>query len=99
LQVRLQQAGANRDAVGAWVEVDLGEPSKRVLRQELTVGGGHASGHMGWMHFGLGNLTSGKPVKLRVQWPFGEWSEWQTVSANAFYEMDKARGISAWKAP
>ncbi|MEP6969815.1 MAG: VCBS repeat-containing protein, partial [Betaproteobacteria bacterium] len=36
LQLRLQQAGGNRDAIGAWVEVDLGG---RVIRQELTIGG------------------------------------------------------------
>ncbi len=93
LQVRLSQAGANRDAVGAWVEVDLGG---RVVREELTIGGGHASGHLGWMHFGLGAATS---VKLRVQWPFGDWGPWQTVAADAFYRVDRERGVSAWKAP
>jgi hypothetical protein len=96
LQVRLKQAGGNRDAVGAWVEVDLGAPSGRVIRQELTVGGGHASGSLGWMHFGLGTATQ---VKLRVQWPHGDWSAWQTVSGDGFYVMDKAQGASLWKAP
>ena len=93
LQLRLNQPGANRHAIGAWVEVDLGG---RTVRQELTVGGGHASGHLGWMHFGLGRATR---VKLRVQWPFGEWGPWQTVAADAFYRVDKALGVSAWKAP
>jgi hypothetical protein len=93
LQVRLKQTGGNRDAVGAWVEVNLGE---RVIRQELTVGGGHASGHLGWMHFGLGQATA---VKLRVQWPHSGWGPWQTVQADDFYVMDKEAGISAWKAP
>ena len=93
LQVRLRQAGANRDAVGAWVEVDLG---RRVIRQELTVGGGHASGQLGWMHFGLGPATR---VKLRVQWPHGEWGPWQTLAADGFYVVDRARGAGAWAAP
>jgi enediyne biosynthesis protein E4 len=93
LQLRLQQAGANRDAIGAWVEVDLGG---RIVREELTVGGGHASGHLGWMHFGLGEADS---VKVRVQWPHGVWSAWQPVSADTFYIVDKARGVSPWKAP
>ena len=93
LQVRLSQAGANVDAVGAWVEVDLGG---RVIRQELTIGGGHASGHLGWMHFGLGAATR---VKLRVQWPFADWGPWQEVAADGFYKVDKERGTSAWKAP
>ncbi len=93
LQLRLKQPGANRDAIGAWVEVDLGG---RIVREELTVGGGHASGKLGWMHFGLGAATS---VKLRVQWPYGDWGPWQTVAADAFYVVDKAAGVSAWKAP
>jgi enediyne biosynthesis protein E4 len=93
LQLRLKQGGANRDAIGAWVEVDLGT---RVIRQELTVGGGHASGQLGWMHFGLGAATR---VRLRVQWPDADWGPWQAVAADAFYVVDKERGVSAWTAP
>jgi hypothetical protein len=93
LQLRLKQAEGNRDAVGAWVEVDLGG---RTVRQELTIGGGHASGHLGWMHFGLGEA---KDVKLRVQWPHGEWSAWQNVRADAFYSVDREAGVRAWTAP
>ena len=93
LQLRLKQAGANRDAVGAWVEVDLGT---RIIRQELTVGGGHASGQLGWMHFGLGAATR---ARLRVQWPHADWGPWQAVAADAFYVVDKERGVSPWVAP
>jgi enediyne biosynthesis protein E4 len=93
LQLRLKQPGGNRDAIGAWVEVNLGD---RIIRQELTIGGGHASGHLGWMHFGLGQANT---VKFRVQWPFEEWGPWQTVQADGFYLMDKDAGISAWRAP
>jgi enediyne biosynthesis protein E4 len=93
LHLKLKQAGANRDAVGAWVEVDLGG---RVIRQELSVGGGHASGHSGWMHFGLGAATE---IKLRVQWPHGSWSEWKAASANQQLVMDKDAGTLAGRAP
>ena len=100
LQLRLVQTGANRDAVGAWVEVDLGDAgTRRVIRQELTVGGGHASGHSGWMHFGLGHLGGTKTVKLRVQWPHAAWGDWQTVAADTFYMVDKEQGTKVWKAP
>ena len=92
LQLRLRQSGGNRDAVGAWVEVDLGD---RIVRQELTVGGGHASGHLGWLHFGLGaGAGRDKPLRLRVQWPHGDWSDWQAVEANQFYWVDKEHGVS-----
>jgi len=93
LQLRLSQPGGNRDAIGAWVEVDLGG---RILRQELTVGGGHASGHLGWMHFGLGEA---REAKLRVQWPHGPWSPWMPLHADAFYRVDREAGSSPWKAP
>ncbi len=93
IQLRLQQAGGNRDAVGAWVEVDLGG---RIIREELTIGGGHASGQLGWLHFGLGEA---KEAKLRVLWPHGEWGAWQPVAADAFYSVDKEAGVRTWKAP
>jgi enediyne biosynthesis protein E4 len=96
LQLQLQQAGGNRQAVGAWVEVKLGEDSAaRVIRQELTVGGGHASGHMGWMHFGLG---SARTVQLRVKWPHGDWTAWQTAQSDAFYQFG-TQGLIPVKAP
>jgi hypothetical protein len=94
LQLRLQQAGGNRDAIGAWVEVDLGG---RIIREEHTIGGGHASGHLGWMHFGLGGEA--REVKLRVQWPHGGWSDWATVAADQFYTVDQEAGVHTWKAP
>jgi hypothetical protein len=93
LQLRLRQSGGNRDAIGAWIEVDLGQ---RIVRKEITVGGGHASGHLGYVHFGLGEA---KNVKLRVQWPQGEWSEWLAVAADAFYGVDRERGLFNPQAP
>ena len=105
LQLKLKQNGSNKDAVGSWVEVDLGDAMKHlgkqsIIRQELTVGGGHASGHSGWMHFGLGAATA---VKVRVQWPFSDAGPWQTVAADGFYVIDKAAGkaeaVNVGKAP
>ena len=93
LQLRLRQPGGNRDAIGAWVEVDLGG---RVIRQELTVGGGHASGHLGYLHFGLGAASA---VKLRVQWPHGGWSDWRPAAADAFYLFDRERGLAEGRSP
>ena len=93
LQLRLRQTGGNRDAVGAWVEVQTGE---RVQREELTVGGGHASGHLGWMHFGLAEATQ---AKVRVQWPGSGWSDWMTADADGFYVLDRQSGLRPWSAP
>jgi enediyne biosynthesis protein E4 len=105
LQLRLQQSGANRDAIGAWVEVETRQGSSvRVVRQELTVGGGHASGHLGWMHFGLGTEAPSQ-VRVRVQWPAQalnaqpQWSDWMTASSNQFVVVERTRGLQTWKAP
>ena len=92
LQLRLHQDDSNRDAIGAWIEVDLGD---RIVRRENTIGGGHASGHLDWLHFGLGKAQD---IKVRVQWPNdgGKWGPWMTVNPNGFYNIDKASGASNW---
>lgn len=76
LQVTLHQPGVNRFAVGAFVEVRAGE---RRWTQEVTVGGGHAGGTSGALHFGLGEAET---VELRVHWPGGEIGDWQNFATN-----------------
>jgi enediyne biosynthesis protein E4 len=83
LGVRVEQSGTNRDAIGAWLEVQVG---KTTLRRELTVGGGHAGGQLGWTHFGLGAASE---VQVRVIWPDGEIGAWQTASANQFVTIER----------
>ena len=78
LQVALHQDGANRNAVGAWIEIRAGAA---MWRKEVTIGGGHASGQAGWHHFGLGGE---REAEIRVQWPDGGWSAWQPVGYNRF---------------
>jgi hypothetical protein len=91
LAVRVGQPGANRDAIGAWIEVRAGE---RVSSREVTVGGGHASGQLGWVHFGLGDADR---AEIRVTWPDGEAGPWQRVEANGFVLVDRATGeIEPW---
>jgi enediyne biosynthesis protein E4 len=79
LALSLQQPGANRDAIGSWVEVKAGDLEEQ---RELTIGGGHASGDLVPLHFGLGTMGQ---AQVRVTWPDGSVGEWQTVSANATY--------------
>ena len=76
LEVDLAQEGANRRGVGAWVELRVGP---RVQAQEVTVGGGHASGHATPLHFGLGQATS---AEIRVIWPDGVASDWAGLAVN-----------------
>jgi hypothetical protein len=52
------------------------------------VGGGHAGGQLGWIHFGLGAASN---VELRVQWPDGEVGPWLDVGANRFVTVERGR--------
>jgi enediyne biosynthesis protein E4 len=83
LAIELTQDGPNRDAIGSWVEVDLGG---RVVQREVTIGGGHAGGQLGWIHFGLGDTDT---ARIRVQWPDGEVGPWMRVDANQFIQLKR----------
>jgi hypothetical protein len=83
LGLRLRDPGPNRDAVGAVVEVRVGD---RTYRREMTVGGGHVGGQLGPLHFGLG---PGDGAEVRVTWPDGEAGPWQRLAANAYYDVER----------
>ena len=83
--LRLRQADANRDAVGAWIEIDI---AGRIIAREVTIGGGHAGGSLGPEHVGLGD-TSVTP-KVRVIWPDGTTSAWQDISVNAHHLLHRS---------
>ena len=83
VEVRLHQSDANSDAIGAWIEVQIG---KTTTRRELTIGGGHAGGQLGWTHFGLG---AARDAQIRVQWPDGEVGPWLHVSADQFAVIER----------
>lgn len=72
LGVSLRQPGTNRFALGARVAVETG--SGRQV-QEVTVGGGHASGRAVPLHFGLGEAER---AEITVTWQDG--SETQVES-------------------
>jgi hypothetical protein len=90
LEFKLQQPGANRDAVGAWLEVRCGA---RIMRREITVGGGHASGQSGWRHFGLGEASE---AEVRVVWPDGAGSDWQRVDGDNLYVLERDKLAQLW---
>jgi hypothetical protein len=67
------------------------------LRREVTVGGGHGGGQLGWIHFGLGPATA---ADLRVQWPDGEWGPWQRIEADQFVLIERgAAEPHIWQPP
>ena len=89
LQLALHQDGPNRDAIGAWIELRQGE---RVQRREITSGGGHAGGQLGWWHFGLGDIAQ---AEVRVIWPDGSASDWAKIAGDGFYDLTKGQAPKA----
>lgn len=84
LAVRVHQPAPNTDAISGWLQVKVGD---RIIERELTVGGGHAGGKLGWWHTGLGDATT---AEVRMQWPNGDASEWMPVNADSFVTIDRS---------
>lgn len=94
IAIRLRQPGTNPDAVGAWIEVKTDD---RTISRQLTIGGGHAGGQLGWIHFGLGATTH---AEIRVRWPDGETGPWQTMAADGFGIVERGAGsVQPWAPP
>ncbi|HET7863566.1 MAG TPA: CRTAC1 family protein [Burkholderiaceae bacterium] len=91
VEFRPLQPEGNRDAVGTWIEVRV---AGRVQRREITIGGGHASGQLGWVHFGLGEA---RQAQVRVLWPGGGAGDWAPVAADTRYVLQPRQTPSIWK--
>jgi enediyne biosynthesis protein E4 len=89
--LKLQQQGTNRDGLGAWIEAKWGD---KILRREITSGGGHVSGGIRWWHFGLGNQTT---TEVRVLWPDGVAGDWQALKAGEFYTLRRDQPALPWR--
>lgn len=91
IAVDLEQPGANHDAIGAWLEIEVGG---RTQQHEVTIGGGHASGDLGWIHAGLGTAAD---ARVRVTWPDGEVGPWLTIGADTFATIERgATAATPW---
>lgn len=78
LAIDIEQPAPNVDGVGAWIEV---RTDHGITRREVTVGGGHAGGQLGWVHFGLSRENQ---AEVRIRWPDGDTGPWMTVESNQF---------------
>ncbi len=94
LALKLLQPGSNRDAIGSWIEVKVGDLT---LRREVTAGGGHSGGQLSWIHFGLGPASN---AQVRIQWPDGEIGPWIDVATNGFDLIERgATSAEPWLPP
>jgi hypothetical protein len=76
IKIELQNGAINPQAVGALIQVKTGNHSQT---HRVQVGGGHASGQTGFVHFGLGVAER---VSIRIKWPNGDWSQPHRAFAN-----------------
>lgn len=83
VSIALAQQGVNPFAIGAWVEL---RTQAGIQTQERTVGGGHASGQLTPLHFGLGEQNS---AEVRVIWPDGFMSDWIMVEAGKWFNIKR----------
>jgi len=90
IEVKLTQKDGNVDAVGAKINVKTGT---RVQTRMVEVGGGHASGHSGWTHLGLGTAER---AEVRVTWPDGEESAPYRVFADQFVVIERGAKAAAY---
>lgn len=91
LAIELRQKGKNPQALGAKLAIKTG--NKTQVRQ-IKLGGGHASGQLGFVHVGLGVAER---ATLRIQWPNGEWSASYRLFANHFAVITRGdEHVSYW---
>lgn len=89
LLLDIRQPGPNARAVGAFVELRAG---RRLWTQEIMVGGGHAGGVAGPLHFGLGGAEQ---ADLTVIWPDGATSDPVTVTPGQMLRVTRVPGGGA----
>ena len=85
---RLVGDTSNRDAIGARVEIDVGE---RTQIGEVRSGGSYLSHNDMRIHFGLGQAPSVDAV--RIHWPSGMTEVLTDVDANQFVSVREGQGV------
>jgi len=90
LKVRLVGTRSNRDAIGARVQVWIGE---RSLLREVRLTAGYCSSHDPRVHFGLGAAT--KADRVEVRWSSGHNEVLRDVPAGRLITVKEDEGIIA----
>lgn len=84
IAIDVRQPGrANTRAVGAKISVKTGN---RTVVKDIQIGAGHASGQLGFVHFGLGVAER---ANIRIKWPDGDWSHGYRVFANGHVIIER----------
>ncbi len=93
LALRLVGTTANRDAIGARVEIQMGGRQKATARFVRTVsaGSGFVAQSSKWLHFGLGSRSD--IDRLVVRWPGGPEETFTGLKANRRYRIVEGSGL------
>ena len=102
LAFRLSGTRCNRDAVGARVELRLGDDPAHPLRiRTLRAGEGYLAQSSKWIHFGLGESQVVEQVVIR--WPDGSQDILGNISPDQRYLIRQAEQgaaeVQVWQAP
>jgi hypothetical protein len=93
VKIELDNGDINRNAIGAKISVKTGNLNQN---KTIQIGGGHASGQIGFTHFGLGVAER---ATIRVQWPNGDWSHPYKVFANNHVVIKRDKNIANYWYP
>ncbi len=85
---RLEGTLSNRDAIGARVEIMVGD---RRQIGEVRSGGSYLSHNDMLVHFGLGE--SARIDEVRIRWPSGEIEELEALEGNRLWTIREGEGI------
>ena len=91
--IELKNGKTNVSAVGAKISVKTGNVNQS---RTVQIGGGHSSGQVGFIHFGLGVAER---AKIRIQWPNGDWSHEYRVFANNFVQIERGKAEALYWYP
>lgn len=93
VSIELRNGDINRAAIGARITVKTGNHSQT---KTVQIGGGHASGQTGFIHFGLGVAER---ASVRIQWPDGNWSHEFRIFANNFAIIQRGKDEASYWYP
>ena len=94
---KLEGQSCNRDAIGARLELYLGDGQEKRI-QSLRAGEGFVSQSSKWVHFGVGDEP--KIDHLIVRWPGGEAERFTGLAPNARYTIKQGAGrAELWTPP
>ena len=95
LLLRLQGVLANRDAVGAQIEVSV--PNQAPLLRWVKAGSGYLTQSSKWIHIGLGEHS--QVLNVRVRWPGGEVDDYGSLDTNLCYRLTQGQSATVWSPP